>query len=281
VNYYERHLGDYAKDTAHLSLLEHGVYTVLLDWCYSTEDGIRKDDVFRIARSRSKEEREAVEAVLREFFSLVDGKYRQKRCDAEIERACARIDAARRNGRSGGRPAKTTRQTQQEPNGLSDANPDQTQQEPNGFRLGSNLETQTKALQAPVSRAPDTRSQSPITNCQSPDHSEGEPSVEMRPETRLDEVRSALSDFEKQSFPSKSPRRESKKPQNALEFEQINDRIERALFEMQTKGAPLNPHDYVQIAILTGLSDRQVRTGVGQLFDRGRLPIAELRRAAS
>ncbi len=24
MNYYERHLGDYAKDTAHLSMLEHG-----------------------------------------------------------------------------------------------------------------------------------------------------------------------------------------------------------------------------------------------------------------
>jgi uncharacterized protein YdaU (DUF1376 family) len=31
VNYYERHIGDYLKDTAHLSLLEHGIYTRLLD----------------------------------------------------------------------------------------------------------------------------------------------------------------------------------------------------------------------------------------------------------
>jgi uncharacterized protein YdaU (DUF1376 family) len=31
VNYYERHLGDYAKDAGHLSMLEHGAYSLLLD----------------------------------------------------------------------------------------------------------------------------------------------------------------------------------------------------------------------------------------------------------
>jgi hypothetical protein len=31
MKFYQRHLGDYARDTAHLSLLEHGVYSVLLD----------------------------------------------------------------------------------------------------------------------------------------------------------------------------------------------------------------------------------------------------------
>ncbi|MGH8238534.1 MAG: YdaU family protein, partial [Steroidobacteraceae bacterium] len=133
MNYYERHLGDYAKDTAHLSLLEHGVYTVLLDQCYSTEDGIRADDVYRLARARTKEEREAVDVVLKEFFTLVDGKYRQKRCDAEIERARARIEAARQNGRSGGRPRKADPQTYSKPSGFTDENPGQTHPKPSGF----------------------------------------------------------------------------------------------------------------------------------------------------
>ena len=31
VNYYEHHLGDYAKDTGHLSMLEHGAYRIQLD----------------------------------------------------------------------------------------------------------------------------------------------------------------------------------------------------------------------------------------------------------
>ena len=40
MNYYQRHIGDYARDTGHLSLLEHGVYMVLLDYHYASEAGI-------------------------------------------------------------------------------------------------------------------------------------------------------------------------------------------------------------------------------------------------
>ena len=31
MNYYERHLGDYARDAGHLSMLEHGAYALLLN----------------------------------------------------------------------------------------------------------------------------------------------------------------------------------------------------------------------------------------------------------
>lgn len=86
MNYYERHLGDYAKDTAHLTMLEHGAYTLLLDRYYGTEQGIPADQAHRIARARSKEERAAVDAVLAEFFELRSDGWHQERCDAEIER---------------------------------------------------------------------------------------------------------------------------------------------------------------------------------------------------
>ncbi|HTH08983.1 MAG TPA: YdaU family protein, partial [Acidovorax sp.] len=68
MNYYERHIGDYLKDTAHLSLLEHGVYTRLMDVYYTRESAIPEDQVARLIGARSKEEREALEAVLSEFF---------------------------------------------------------------------------------------------------------------------------------------------------------------------------------------------------------------------
>ena len=29
VNYWERHIGDYARDAGHLSMLEHGAYTLV------------------------------------------------------------------------------------------------------------------------------------------------------------------------------------------------------------------------------------------------------------
>ena len=86
MNYYERHIGDYLKDTAHLTLLEHGVYTRLLDVYYTREEGIPEAEVARLLGARSREEREALQAVLKEFFVLSDGTYTQDRADREIER---------------------------------------------------------------------------------------------------------------------------------------------------------------------------------------------------
>lgn len=70
MHYYTRHLGDYAKDTGHLSLIEHGAYTVLLDWSYASERAlpVSEDEVFRICRAFKKPEQEAVRRVLTEFF---------------------------------------------------------------------------------------------------------------------------------------------------------------------------------------------------------------------
>lgn len=85
MNYYERHIGDYLKDTSHLSLLEHGIYGRLLDVYYTREGAIPDAQAARLIGARSKEEREALSAVLSEFFELIDGHWHQGRCDAEIE----------------------------------------------------------------------------------------------------------------------------------------------------------------------------------------------------
>lgn len=85
MNYYERHIGDYLKDTSHLSLLEHGIYGRLLDVYYTREGAIPDPQAARLIGARSKEEREALTAVLSEFFELIDGHWHQGRCDAEIE----------------------------------------------------------------------------------------------------------------------------------------------------------------------------------------------------
>jgi uncharacterized protein YdaU (DUF1376 family) len=86
MNYYERHIGDYLKDTAHLSLLEHGVYTRLMDVYYTREGAIPAGEAARLIGARSKDEREALKTVLAEFFVLVDGAHRQDRCEREIDR---------------------------------------------------------------------------------------------------------------------------------------------------------------------------------------------------
>lgn len=88
MNYYEHHLGDYLRDTAHLSMLEDGAYRRLLDVYYVKEQPIPADlkDACRLVRALSKQERDAVYRVLREFFEADPDGWRHKRCDIEIAR---------------------------------------------------------------------------------------------------------------------------------------------------------------------------------------------------
>lgn len=95
LNYYERHIGDYLKDTAHLSLLEHGIYTRLLDVYYTKECALQASEVARLIGARSREEKSALEAVLQEFFVLQNGAHAQPRCDREIERYKEKQNKAR------------------------------------------------------------------------------------------------------------------------------------------------------------------------------------------
>ncbi|WP_426269180.1 YdaU family protein [Dyella kyungheensis] len=162
MNYYERHLGDYAKDARHLTMLEHGAYTLLMDRYYATEQGIPADKAHRVAGARTAEECAAVDSVLEEFFRLVDGVWIKGRIELEIAKAAGRIDAARENGRKGGRPRKS------EPDGLSK----QTQQKPSGFYVGYENETQHE----PNEKL--TKHQAPNTNHQSPDLRTGDSQTE-------------------------------------------------------------------------------------------------------
>lgn len=63
-------------------------YTRLLRLYYRREQPIPGDlaAACRLVRASSKDQKQAVEAVLKEFFVLVDGAWHQDRCDAEIQR---------------------------------------------------------------------------------------------------------------------------------------------------------------------------------------------------
>jgi uncharacterized protein YdaU (DUF1376 family) len=86
VNYYNRHVGDYLKDTSHLTLLEHGIYSRLMDVYYVRESGLPQDQVARLIGARSKEEISSLNSVLTEFFELASGIWVQHRCEKEIEK---------------------------------------------------------------------------------------------------------------------------------------------------------------------------------------------------
>lgn len=87
MNYYEKHIGDYIRDTVSLTMLEDGAYNRLLDQHYQTERPlpIDKKEVYRLARAGSTAERKAVDYVLGKFFDLGADGYTQKRAQAVIE----------------------------------------------------------------------------------------------------------------------------------------------------------------------------------------------------
>lgn len=141
MNYYERYCGDYGRKTGHLSLAQHGAYTLMLDTYYSTERPLPADysALYRICRAMTKPEQEAVRAVADEFFPVSgDGLRHNARADAEISAAQPRIAAARDNGKHGGRPRKPP-----------DKNPDETHEKPGGFSNQNPGETHAGVPQAP------------------------------------------------------------------------------------------------------------------------------------
>lgn len=104
MHYYNHHLGDYAKDTGHLSLAEHGAYRMLLDHYYSTETPLpgNLDALCRLCRATSKAERQAVDAVLAQFF-IADGTvYMHRRVESEIFEYRQRAESASRAGKMSG-----------------------------------------------------------------------------------------------------------------------------------------------------------------------------------
>jgi hypothetical protein len=99
MNYYEHHLGDYAQATAHLSFVEDAAYSRLIRKYYAQEKPLPVDlaATQRLVGARTKEEKEAVETVLAEFFELRDTGWHNKRCDEEIERYLDKQTKAKRS----------------------------------------------------------------------------------------------------------------------------------------------------------------------------------------
>ena len=83
--YYQHHIGDYRRDTGHLTLLEHGIYRQLLDHYYITEKPLDAN-AMRLVCVRTAEEEQAYKRVLADFFHEQKGKYFHKRCHFEISK---------------------------------------------------------------------------------------------------------------------------------------------------------------------------------------------------
>lgn len=85
MHYYQHSIGDYRRDTMHLTLLEHGVYRQLLDLYYLNECELNAN-ALRLICARNADDMQAAESVLNEFFVKTETGYKHKRCDDEIAR---------------------------------------------------------------------------------------------------------------------------------------------------------------------------------------------------
>lgn len=97
MNYFEFHLGDYIRDTAHLTMVEDAAYRRLLDIYYVRETALPRDPkaCAKLCRASSKSELDAVAYVLREFFILAEDGYHNPRADREIARVAGKKGKAK------------------------------------------------------------------------------------------------------------------------------------------------------------------------------------------
>ncbi len=141
MNYYKHHLGDYAKDTPHLTIVEHGAYRVLMDACYIAEKPLPLDmgRLYAIVRAARPAERKVVDSVLAEFFIKDETGYHHKRIDEELEKYREKASQNKSNGNLGGRPKITQTVIKQEPKNNLSHKPVTNNQEP----VTKNQELQT------------------------------------------------------------------------------------------------------------------------------------------
>jgi uncharacterized protein YdaU (DUF1376 family) len=154
MNFFKKHIGDWIRDTAHLSAVEEGIYSRLIDQYFSREKPLPVDikAACKLARASSKNDRLAVSYVLDSYFTLTENGYTHDRCDSEIKYYVANANKNLANGKLGGRPRKTS---------MKSTEPE-TQWVNSGLCLGSVLETQTI-------RQPLTTNQEPLTTNQEQD----------------------------------------------------------------------------------------------------------------
>ncbi len=102
MHYYSFNIGDYKKKTGHLSVLEHGVYRLLIDFYYESEMPIPKNGrtIMRKLGIRSKQEKEAYEIILEEFFTLTPDGYRNETCDKWLEKIYKKSESARKSAKA-------------------------------------------------------------------------------------------------------------------------------------------------------------------------------------
>jgi len=86
MHYYKFNIGDYRRDTGHLTMLEHGAYRQLLDSYYLNEKPLPLDDaiLMRTHSARNADEMQAIRNALQDFFIRTDEGWIHNHCNRVI-----------------------------------------------------------------------------------------------------------------------------------------------------------------------------------------------------
>lgn len=153
MKFYKRFPGDITIKTGDLSLVEFGAYDRLLDHYYANEQPIEPKKAYTIARCQTAADRRAVDAVLVRYWTLTASGWVQQRADEMIAEALPKIEAARENGKKGGRPSKAklaALASLREPTGLFP----ETKDEPNEKTSQSQNQIDSVAIATAAGAAP-------------------------------------------------------------------------------------------------------------------------------
>jgi hypothetical protein len=70
MNFYKHFIGDYARATGHLSVIEHGAYRLMLDHFYGAGKPLpaNRKALYRLLRAEAEAERRAVDSICFQFW---------------------------------------------------------------------------------------------------------------------------------------------------------------------------------------------------------------------
>lgn len=165
MHYYERNIGDYHRKAGRLNILQHGVYTLLIDACYDRETfPTTIEEAIDWVWATSPEEIEAVKFVLKKFFKQEDGMYIQKHIQEDLNSYKSFIGKQSDNGKKGGRPKGSKNKKNNSGNddaggnpSASDTqggNPEDTQEKPTETQINPEIPNESQEKPKPITIEP-------------------------------------------------------------------------------------------------------------------------------
>ena len=143
MHFYSFNVGNYRRETNHLSLLEHGIYRSLIDTYYLYEKPLCGDinTLMRLHCVRTDEEIAAFKNVISDFFTLIDGAYHHSDCDDLIAEYKAKSEKASQSAK---------KRWQKDANGMrTQSDSKATGMLTNNHKPITNNQSKTKALARP------------------------------------------------------------------------------------------------------------------------------------